>query len=95
MSAARYAELLSDQRAFSEEELALFQRSARASYEDFRNKAALSRRLAEEDLEEKAQVLPPTSAVLDAARYGDGENHRQTPAPRWCESLRCCVGTLA
>ena len=60
VSAARYAELLSDQRAFSEEELALFQKSARASYEDFRNKAALSRRLAEEDLEEKAQVLPLT-----------------------------------
>ena len=56
-AAARYAELLSDQRSFSAEELALFERSARSSYEDFRNKAALSRRMAEEDLEDKAQVL--------------------------------------
>ena len=54
--ARRYAELLSDQRTFSEDELALFQRSARSSYEDFRNKAALSRGMAEARMEEKAQV---------------------------------------
>ena len=58
--ACRYAELLSDQRPFSEDELALFQQSARASYEDFRNKAALSRRMEEARMEEKAQVCYPS-----------------------------------
>ena len=52
----RYAELLGESRGFTDDELQLFERSARAAYEDFRNKAAGSRGLPQEHLESVAQA---------------------------------------
>ena len=66
MVGCRYAELLQENRGFTDDELSLFERSARAAYEDFRNKAAASRGLAQEDLETVAQVSP-TPFVLPHA----------------------------
>lgn len=56
LAACRYAELLGENRGFTEDELSLFQRSARSAYEDFRNKAASSRGLSQDHLESVAQV---------------------------------------
>ena len=55
----RYAELLADSRGFSEEEDKYFAEQAQYAYESFRNKAALSRGLPIEKLQEVAQVCLP------------------------------------
>ncbi len=52
----RYAELLADNRGFSEEEDKYFAEQAQYAYESFRNKAALSRGLPIETMQEVAQV---------------------------------------
>ncbi|KAL3678445.1 hypothetical protein R1sor_021401 [Riccia sorocarpa] len=55
ISRGRFAELDAEQRPFTNEELELFKASAQNSYESFRNKAALSRRMETEKMEEVAQ----------------------------------------
>lgn len=52
----RYAELLADNRGFSEEEDQYFAEQAQYAYESFRNKAALSRGLPVDQMQEVAQV---------------------------------------
>jgi len=52
LSRGRYAQLLAaDNRAFSPDEAALFDRSAEFAYESFRNKAAESRGMEVEDMQ--------------------------------------------
>ncbi|BDA50409.1 Protease 4 [Coccomyxa sp. Obi] len=55
ISKGRYAELLADNRGFSEEEDKYFAEQAQYAYESFRNKAALSRGLPIEKMQEVAQ----------------------------------------
>lgn len=55
----RYAELLADNRGFSEEEDKYFEEQAQYAYESFRNKAALSRGIPIEKMQEVAQVCSP------------------------------------
>ncbi|KAL2610043.1 hypothetical protein R1flu_028616 [Riccia fluitans] len=55
ISRGRFAELDAEQRPFTNEELEFFKASAQNAYESFRNKAALSRRMETEKLEEVAQ----------------------------------------
>ncbi|EFJ46294.1 signal peptide peptidase [Volvox carteri f. nagariensis] len=55
LSWGRYALLLSDIKGFNEEEEKLFDASAQHAYESFRNKAALSRGMEPEVMEEVAQ----------------------------------------
>ncbi|EIE22855.1 protease IV with duplicated peptidase family U7 domain-containing protein [Coccomyxa subellipsoidea C-169] len=55
ISKGRYAELLADNRGFSEEEDKYFAEQAQYAYESFRNKAALSRGLPIETMQEVAQ----------------------------------------
>ena len=52
----RYAELLADNRTFTEEEDSYFSDQAQYAYESFRNKAALSRGMQNEQMQEFAQV---------------------------------------
>lgn len=52
----RFAELLADNRAFTEDEDRFFSEQAQYAYETFRDKAALSRGLPKEKLQEVAQV---------------------------------------
>ena len=54
---ARYAEVLQESRGFTEEEEAWFDRGAKSAYQEFRNKAAESRGMSHEQMEEFAQVL--------------------------------------
>lgn len=56
ISRGRYAELLTDQRPFSEDEAALFDASATNAYESFRNKAAASRGMTPDQMQTFAQV---------------------------------------
>lgn len=60
LSKGRYAELLADNRPFTDEELELFDRAAEHAYESFRNKAAESRGMSVETMQEVAQVRYPT-----------------------------------
>ena len=55
LSKGRYAEVLNDSRPFTESEADLFDRSAQHAYEQFRNKAAVSRKMEIEDMEAVAQ----------------------------------------
>ncbi|KAK9917362.1 hypothetical protein WJX75_003547 [Coccomyxa subellipsoidea] len=55
ISKGRYAELLADNRGFSEEEDKYFEEQAQYAYESFRNKAALSRGIPIEKMQEVAQ----------------------------------------
>eukprot|EP00195_Chlamydomonas_chlamydogama_P015757 CAMPEP_0202909918 /NCGR_PEP_ID=MMETSP1392-20130828/50619_1 /ASSEMBLY_ACC=CAM_ASM_000868 /TAXON_ID=225041 /ORGANISM="Chlamydomonas chlamydogama, Strain SAG 11-48b" /LENGTH=725 /DNA_ID=CAMNT_0049599831 /DNA_START=187 /DNA_END=2361 /DNA_ORIENTATION=- len=55
LSRGRYAELLADNRPFSPEEAELFDRSAQHAYESFRNKAAESRGMSVDAMQEVAQ----------------------------------------
>ena len=55
LSRGRLAELDADNRPFTEEEQADFSAAARHSYESFRNKAALSRGMEPEEMEQFAQ----------------------------------------
>lgn len=55
MSRGKYAELLSDNRGFTDAEEALFDEAAEFAYKSFRDKAAESRGMAPEELEEHAQ----------------------------------------
>ncbi|KAG2448920.1 hypothetical protein HYH02_006268 [Chlamydomonas schloesseri] len=55
ISWGRFAELLADNRSFSKEEAELFDASAQHAYESFRNKAAASRDMAQEDMQTVAQ----------------------------------------
>ena len=52
----RYAELLADNREFTEEEDAYFSEQAQYAYESFRDKAALSRGMQPEHMQQHAQV---------------------------------------
>ncbi len=54
----RFAELLADNRGFTEEEDRFFSEQAQYAYESFRDKAALSRGMPKEQLQEVAQVGP-------------------------------------
>jgi protease-4 len=56
LSKGRYAELLADNRPFSDEEQALFDNAAQHAYESFRDKAAMSRGMEIEAMQEVAQV---------------------------------------
>lgn len=58
----RYAELLADSRTFTEEEDAYFSEQAQYAYESFRNKAALSRGMQNEQMQQHAQV--PASCLF-------------------------------
>jgi hypothetical protein len=53
----RYAELLVDNRPFTEAELTLFDENAEYAYQSFRNKAAESRNMPVEAMQEVAQVM--------------------------------------
>lgn len=52
----RYAEILQENRGFTPEEEELFDRGANQAYQEFRNKAAESRGMSPEQMEEFAQV---------------------------------------
>lgn len=52
----RYAELLADNRKFTEEEDNYFSEQAQYAYESFRDKAALSRGMQNEQMQQHAQV---------------------------------------
>ena len=52
----RYAELLADNREFTEEEDEYFSEQAQYAYESFRDKAALSRGMQPEHMQQHAQV---------------------------------------
>ena len=56
----RYAELLADNREFTEEEDAYFSEQAQYAYESFRDKAALSRGMQPEHMQQHAQVFFPS-----------------------------------
>ena len=56
LSKGRYAELLADSRSFTADELTLFDAAAEHAYESFRDKAALSRGMEIEAMQEVAQV---------------------------------------
>eukprot|EP01025_Chloroclados_australasicus_P018312 TRINITY_DN19527_c1_g3_i1.p1 TRINITY_DN19527_c1_g3~~TRINITY_DN19527_c1_g3_i1.p1 ORF type:complete len:724 (-),score=114.15 TRINITY_DN19527_c1_g3_i1:175-2346(-) len=51
----KYAEILQDYRGFNEDEQELFEKQAEYAYEDFRDKAAASRGMAPEEMQEFAQ----------------------------------------
>lgn len=55
ISRGRYAELLTDQRGFTADEQTLFDDAAEFAYRSFRDKAAASRGMAPEEIEEHAQ----------------------------------------
>eukprot|EP00884_Botryococcus_braunii_P012891 jgi/Botrbrau1/21602/Bobra.43_1s0010.2 len=55
ISKGKYAELLVDNRPFSDEELQLFDQNAEYAYETFRNKAAESRKMSVESMQDVAQ----------------------------------------
>jgi protease IV len=55
LSRGRYAELLNEARSFSEDESELFDRSAQYAYEQFRDKAAQSRNMDKNDMQQVAQ----------------------------------------
>jgi hypothetical protein len=55
LSRGKYAELLSDNRGFTEQEEALFDEAAEFAYRSFRDKAAQSRGMEPEELEQFAQ----------------------------------------
>lgn len=55
LSRGKYAQLLAENKAFTEEESSLFDKAAQFAYESFRNKAAASRQMAVDDMQEKAQ----------------------------------------
>ena len=55
LSRGKYAEVLNDSRPFTEVEAALFDKSAQHAYEQFRNKAAASRNMEIEDMQNVAQ----------------------------------------
>ena len=55
MPACRYAELLGDNRSFTPEEEDLFDRSAEFAYASFRDKAAESRSMPIDDIQQYAQ----------------------------------------
>jgi len=55
ISRGRFAELLADNRAFNSEEARLFEEAARHAYESFRNKAAESRGMSVDAMQEVAQ----------------------------------------
>lgn len=54
----RYAEILQENRGFTAEEEELFERGANQAYQEFRNKAAESRGMQPDQMEEFAQVNP-------------------------------------
>ena len=56
----RYAELLADNREFTEEEDKYFSEQAQYAYESFRDKAALSRGMQPEHMQQHAQVIFPS-----------------------------------
>ena len=63
----RYAELLADNREFTEEEDKYFSEQAQYAYESFRDKAALSRGMQPENMQQHAQVLAtcqPTHVLI-------------------------------
>lgn len=55
LSRGQYAELLSDNRSFTDAEKALFDESAEFAYRSFRDKAAASRGMEPEEMQEFAQ----------------------------------------
>ena len=55
LSRGRYARVDADERGFTKEEEAYFAASAQAAYASFRDKAALSRRMSPEAMEQLAQ----------------------------------------
>ena len=55
LSKGRYAELQVDERGFTDDEAALFERSAQDAYASFRDKAALSRNMSVDKMQEVAQ----------------------------------------
>jgi ClpP class serine protease len=55
ISRGKYAEVLEDYRPFSEEEEALFNESAEFAYKTFRNRAAISRKMKADEMQELAQ----------------------------------------
>ncbi|GAX84081.1 hypothetical protein CEUSTIGMA_g11505.t1 [Chlamydomonas eustigma] len=63
LSKGRYAELLADNRPFSQEEQALFDNAAQHAYESFRDKAAMSRGMEIEAMQEVAQGRVWTGAA--------------------------------
>lgn len=63
LSKGRYAELLADSRAFTSDELTLFDAAAEHAYESFRDKAALSRGMEIEAMQEVAQGRVWTGAA--------------------------------
>ena len=60
----RYAELLADNREFTEEEDKYFSEQAQHAYESFRDKAALSRGMQPEHMQQHAQVSQPASHLM-------------------------------
>jgi protease IV len=55
ISRGKFAEVLEDYRPFSQEEEALFNESAEFAYETFRNRAAMSRKMEADEMQELAQ----------------------------------------
>ena len=68
----RYAELLADNRGFSAEEDEYFTDQAQHAYESFRDKAALSRGMAVDRMQEVAQVCGGASMPMHAWRTMSG-----------------------
>ena len=64
----RYAELLADNRTFTEEEDSYFSEQAQYAYESFRNKAALSRGMQNEQMQEYAQVASNSVTIQSTVR---------------------------
>lgn len=66
----RYAELNGDNRSFTSEEESLFDRSAEFAYASFRDKAAESRGMPKEELQQHAQgrSVLPTATMLPQAQ---------------------------
>lgn len=84
LSARRYAEVLQESRGFTDEEEALFDRGAQRAYEEFRNKAAESRKMTPEQIEEFAQA-GTVRALLVLPSAGE-------TAPRLKSSPALCAG---
>lgn len=55
ISEGKYAQLLADNRSFTDEEQRFFDQAAEFAYESFRNRAAESRGMAVEDMQKVAQ----------------------------------------
>lgn len=70
LSRGEFAEILADNRSFTEREQALFDESAEFAYRSFRDKAAASRGMEPEEMQELAQGRVWIGSDARSRKYG-------------------------